>query len=317
MKKNFLGKTGIEVTQLCFGALPIGPLQVGMSVEDAAPVIRYCLDQGVNFIDTAQGYKTYPHIRKALEGFSGDVVIASKSHSPTYEGMKEAVEEARRELNRDVIDVFHLHSARADEKVFTEKAGALSCLVDEKVRGNIKAIGISVHSTSAARAAALQPEIDVVFPLINLLGVGIVHGTRAEMEEAIALASANSKGIYLMKSLAGGHLVDRFEEAFTYACGLPGVASVAVGMLTLREAEADVAWFDGRVISEELRKNVGKAHKKLFVSEWQCIGCGACEKACANGAIKIIEEKAKPNHERCILCGYCVPHCPKFALRLV
>ncbi len=53
MKKHSLGKTGIKVTELCFGALPIGPLQLNISVEKGAKLIRAALERGINFIDTA------------------------------------------------------------------------------------------------------------------------------------------------------------------------------------------------------------------------------------------------------------------------
>ena len=61
-----LGKTGLKVSRLCFGALVIGPLQKNMPVEDGAAVIRAALERGVTFIDTAELYGTYGHIREAL-----------------------------------------------------------------------------------------------------------------------------------------------------------------------------------------------------------------------------------------------------------
>jgi len=59
MKKYQLGKTGIEVTELCFGALPMGPLQKNMDEHAAAAVTAAALRGGVTFIDTAQAYSTY------------------------------------------------------------------------------------------------------------------------------------------------------------------------------------------------------------------------------------------------------------------
>ena len=79
MKKYSLGKTGIKVTEMCFGALPIGPLQANISVEEGAKLIRAALERDINFIDTAEAYKTYPHIKKALEGYNYEVIIATKS----------------------------------------------------------------------------------------------------------------------------------------------------------------------------------------------------------------------------------------------
>jgi len=68
MKKKPLGKTGIEVSEAGFGVLPMGPSQLALPVEEGAAVLRYALERGFNFVDTAQYYRTYPYIRKALEG---------------------------------------------------------------------------------------------------------------------------------------------------------------------------------------------------------------------------------------------------------
>ena len=66
MKRTFLGKTGIEVSIAGFGVLPMGPSQLALPVEEGAAILRYALDRGINFIDTAQYYRTYPYIRAAL-----------------------------------------------------------------------------------------------------------------------------------------------------------------------------------------------------------------------------------------------------------
>jgi len=113
MKKHSLGRTGIKVTELCFGALPIGPLQANISVEEGARLIRMALEKGINFIDTAEGYKTYPHIKRALEGYSEEVIIATKSPATTYSEMEKSIQDALLSLQRPLIDIFHLHAARS------------------------------------------------------------------------------------------------------------------------------------------------------------------------------------------------------------
>ena len=317
MKEKMLGNTGIAVTGICYGALPIGPIQANLPVEEAAEVIRYSLEQGINFIDTAQRYRTYPHIRRALLGYQKPVVIASKGGASGYDEMRQAVEEARQELDRDVIDIFHLHAARASGAIFAERAGALQYLCDARAKGLIRAVGISSHSVDVVRAAAQQPEIDVVFPLLNFLGLGILDGTTEEMREAIAQVEHSGKGIYLMKVMAGGHLVDRFEEALTYARAVSGVASIAIGMLNRNEVDANIASMEDRPISAELKASIGKHKKCLTILASGCVGCGACVETCTNFAIQVENGKARVDHSKCIMCGYCVPKCPQFALRLI
>lgn len=68
MKRVNLGKSGLSIHPLVFGTLPLGPLQAGLEVREGARLIRTALDAGVNLLDTAAMYQTYPYIRSALEG---------------------------------------------------------------------------------------------------------------------------------------------------------------------------------------------------------------------------------------------------------
>ena len=111
MKKKMLGKTGIAVSEAGFGVLPMGPSQLALPVETGAAILRYALERGINFLDTAQYYRTYPYIAAALRnGSFPDVVICSKSLCWDYAGMMDAVEEARVSLERDVIEIFLLQT---------------------------------------------------------------------------------------------------------------------------------------------------------------------------------------------------------------
>ena len=131
MKKVTLGNTGIEVSIAGFGVLPMGPSQLALPVEEGASIIRYALKQGINFLDTAQYYRTYPYIRKALETEHFDnLVICSKSLCWDYEGMMDAILEAQKELNRDVIDIFLMHEVRSGQLEL--RSGAWNALVDAK-----------------------------------------------------------------------------------------------------------------------------------------------------------------------------------------
>ena len=58
MKNTLLGKTGIEVSRVGMGVLPVGPNQLALPVEEGAEIIRYALEKGINFFDTAQYYRT-------------------------------------------------------------------------------------------------------------------------------------------------------------------------------------------------------------------------------------------------------------------
>jgi len=316
MKKYSLGKTGIKVTELCFGALPIGPLQANISVEEGAELIRAALERGINFIDTAEAYKTYHHIREALEGYNNEVIIATKSSAETYKKMEQSIKDALESLERTYLDIFLLHAARVTPSVFEERAGAFQCLQDYKAKGVIRAIGISTHAVGIVRRAAEIKETDVIFPIINKLGMGIIDGSVDDMVKAISEADKVGKGLYAMKALAGGHLIDQLEESFNFVRNIRGISSIAVGMVNQEELELNLKIFNDEDISQKLLTQKIKPGKRLFILSF-CIGCGTCVKTCPNNALSLENGKAVVDHKLCILCGYCNPVCPEFAIRLI
>lgn len=320
MEYRELGGTGLVVSRLCFGVLTVGPLQANLPLPEASSIIRRALALGVNFFDTAQLYKTYPHIRQALKGFSGVVHIASKSYAYTYEGMRQSVEEARQALGMDRVSVFMLHE---QESALTLRGHrpALEYLLEAKARGLIGAVGVSTHAVAAVRAAALMPEIDLIHPLINRAGIGILDGAADEMLAAIKEAKGAGKGIYTMKPLGGGHLMQGAAAAFDFLLRQPEIDAVAVGMKSVAEVELNARYFSGSRYEDEadlaaLQAQVAAQPRVLHVEEW-CEGCGRCGEACPQGAIKVSGGRAASDPARCVLCGYCGAACPQFAIKII
>ncbi|MBQ5589743.1 MAG: aldo/keto reductase, partial [Anaerotignum sp.] len=216
MKKVMLGNTGIEVSIVGFGVLPIGPSQLALPVEQGAEIIKYAFRNGINFIDTAQYYRAYPYISEALkDGEFDDIIICSKSLSADYDGMMEAILEARKELNREVIDIFLMHEVRSGQ--LPDREGAWQALKDAKARGLVRAIGLSTHHVDITEAAASMDDLDVIFPLINYKGLGIRKGnefaSREEMESAIRSCHLAGKGVFSMKAFGGGTLTEHYQDA--------------------------------------------------------------------------------------------------------
>lgn len=318
LKTKVLGRTGIEVTELCFGVLPMGPSQFGLDPEVGGRVILEALERGVTFLDTAQSYRTYPHIRHAFDRLpdrGAGIVVSTKSHAKTEEDMKKAVEEARRELGKDVIDIMLLHAAREDTNVFSDRKGALDALLELKAKNVVRAVGLSTHSARVVKAAKDIEEIDIIFPIINVRGLGILHGTREDMVHGIEEASLAGKGLFAMKALGGGNLLSDRKGSLDYVRNLPGISSVAVGMVNRDELEMNLLMFEDRPVPDELAERT-KRQKQLIVQPF-CIGCGTCVSVCPNFAMVIRDSKAVNDKEKCILCGYCAPVCPQFAIRLV
>ena len=316
MKKNVLGNTGIEVTELCFGALPMGPLQKNLPDEESAEIVAYALESGITFVDTAQLYRTYLPIKSAIERTGIRPVIATKSTAASYEEMEKAIKEALDGMGIDYIDIFHLHAAKVDTDVFEIRKGALQCLLDYKSRGIIKAVGISTHNVKVVEAAAARKDIDIVFPLLNKAGRGILEGTEEEMRGAISLCGQNGKGIYLMKVLGGGTLIDEYKECMEYAGRLDYCHSVAVGMVSKEEVMYNVKYFNGEKDLDDIIKI--KKKKSIKVAQTVCTSCGKCIEVCHSGAPGFDHTgKAYIDQSKCIQCGYCIPSCRFFAIRMV
>ena len=315
MKKTILGRTGMEVSVAGIGVLPIGPSQLALPVEEGAAVLRYALDCGINFIDTAQYYRAYPYIRAALaDGAFDDVVICSKSLCGDYEGMMEAVCEAREELARDVIDIFLMHEVRSGQ--LEERSGAWQALQDAKAQGFVRAIGLSTHHVDVTEAAAAMEELDVVFPLINYAGLGIRKGnafaTREEMMSAIAACHRAGKGVFAMKAFGGGNLTAHYQQALDYVFSKPEIHSVMIGFGKTSEVDDLLTYLDGTM---DPAYNPDVSKKKVYINQEDCEGCGSCKAACPAGAVFYNETGlAEVDHAKCLTCGYCSPVCPVRAI---
>lgn len=316
MKKVLLGNTGMSINPLVYGTLPLGPLQAAVSPAEGGKLIRHALERGVNLIDTAELYQTYPHIRAALDGYHGELFIATKTHANNAELARAHVERALRELGVERLDIVHLHGARVADP-FTDRAEVIAELVKMKEEGKIAHVGLSAHYICAVRKAAEHPEIEVVHPLINRTGMGIIDGTADEMAEAIAACAAAGKGIYAMKALAGGNLISSARESLRYVLDLPGVHGLAIGMLSEAEIEGNLALFERNEADEKLWDILEGRRRKLTIMQAFCKGCGACVPACTNDALRIVDGRAEVDDDNCILCGYCGAACPEFMIRVV
>ncbi len=151
MRYRKLGGTGIEVSVHCLGAMMFGAVG-NPDHEDCIRIIHAALDQGINFVDTADMYsagESEQIVGKALRGRRDDIVLATKVYFPMGDGpnrsgnsrrwiLKE-VEESLRRLQTDWIDLYQVH--RPDPSTDVEET--LSVLSDLVRQGKIRAFGTS------------------------------------------------------------------------------------------------------------------------------------------------------------------------------
>jgi ferredoxin len=266
-------------------------------------------------IDTAHLYGTYAHVREGIQGYTGEVMVSSKTHAADAATAREHVETALREMGIGQLAVVLLHAARV-LKPFTERAAVFEELCRMREEGLTRAVGLSSHYISAVRDAALNPEVDVIHPLINRTGMGILDGSAEEMARAIALAAGSGKGIYAMKALAGGNLISSARESISWVLGLEGVHALALGMLSEAEIDANVDLASTGSAPARVWEQLEKGRRRLTIMRQFCSGCGSCVEVCKDGALSMVKGAALVDPAVCVLCGYCGAACPEFVIRV-
>ena len=314
MNKLPLGCTGISVSRLCFGTLTMGPFQRGLAPAKGAALIERAFERGVNFLDTAEIYETYPHVKLALRA-KPDAVVCTKSYSYDAATAEASFVKAVKGIGRDYIDVFLLHEQESAHTIRGHRE-AIEYFIRRKEQGYIGAFGLSTHYIGCMRAALKYPELQVLFPLINKKGVGIADGTAEEMLAVIREAHDMGKGIIAMKPLGGGHLIAEREEALDYVLGLDCVDTVAMGMQSADEVDYNCARFSGETPDPAVAERLGRVKRIMLIQDW-CQGCGTCVTACRNHAITMVEGKARIDYDKCATCGYCARACPQFNIKVI
>ncbi len=340
MEFRELGKTGLNVSRLCFGTLTLSKSQSDKTPQEGGELIAYALERGVNFFDTAQLYGTYKHIKEGIKKSGKLPVISTKSYAYDRRGASDSLELARREMGVDIIDLFMIHE---QESVLTMlgHSEALKYYLEMKEKGIIRAVGISTHAVEPLLAilkaksksdfdeniysgfprinefdASLYAQIDVVHPIINFKGIGILDGTKEEMQDAAEKLRLSETGIFAMKILGGGNLLNNFDEALKYALSLEFVDSFAMGMQSYQEIDANVNIFATGEFNKADIDYAKSKKRKLLIENW-CTGCGNCVKKCKSGALVITGDRVIVNSEKCLLCSYCATACNEFAIKVV
>jgi predicted aldo/keto reductase-like oxidoreductase len=224
MQYRQLGRTGLNVSVIGFGGIPIQRV----SDEQATAVLQRALDKGINFFDTARGYTdSEAKLGRALKNSRQKVIIATKSMARTKEAMTADIKKSLAALGMDYIDLYQLHNVKdraALEQVF-KPDGALVALKEAKKAGVVKHIGITGHIRSYLIEALQSGELETVqFPFNAVEAAGA--------EVLFEQARQADAGIIVMKPLAGGAIRNinyalRFILEYNVSTVIPGMDSTA------------------------------------------------------------------------------------------
>ena len=213
MELRPLGRTGVQVSNLCLGTMMFGAWGTA-DHDESIRIIHRALDAGINFVDTADVYsagESEEIVGKALKGRRDDVVLATKFFMPMGDDPNRrggsrrwivtAVENSLRRLGTDWIDLYQVH--RPDPAVDVEET--LGALTDLVTQGKIRYIGSSSYSAGeiveaqwTARERGLQ-RFRTEQPPYSLLVRGI------EMD-VLPTAQRHGMGILTYSPLSGGWL---------------------------------------------------------------------------------------------------------------
>ncbi len=316
MEYRMLGQTGLKISRLGFGGIPIQRIDQ----EGTRVLCHQLLAAGVNFIDTARGYTvSEEYLGYGLEGIREHFVLATKSMARDKATMAADIEKSLKNLRTDYIDLYQVHNPSMEElqKVMAP-GGALEALVEAKAAGKIGHIGLTNHSMEVFKLALELPWVETFMFPYNIV--------ETQGEHLIHKAAQKGMGFIDMKPLAGGAIEDA-TLALRFICDNGDVTTVIPGMAEGKELEQNLQavsnttpltgeekgkilevrsalgtqfcrrcnycqpcaaginisgsfLFDGYLQRYGLEDWARSRYKAMAVKASACIGCGSCEARC-------------------------------------
>jgi aryl-alcohol dehydrogenase-like predicted oxidoreductase len=305
-----------NASKICYGTLSLSPLQCSYSLKEKLELMLYAYQKNINFYDTAELYDNYDIFRQFFPIVGRqNIILSTKSYAYSKETAEKSINKALKETKTEYIDLFMLHEQESIH-TFRGHYQAIERLLKYKEEGIIGAIGISTHYIKALRDLYMMDEIDVIHPIFNYKGIGIVDGTIEEMSIYIKKAKESNKKILAMKPFAGGHLTIDPVKSLKFSFSSDLVDWTAVGMRYKEEIDFNLSILNKKAPEEELLYKISKKPRKLSIADW-CTGCGACTARCQQGALKIENGKCKVDQDKCVLCSYCASVCMDFCIKII
>lgn len=317
MEYRILGKTGLNISLLGLGGIPIQRIDAA----GTRVLIEKLVDNDINYIDTARGYTvSEAYLGEALVGLRNKFVLATKSMARTKEAMAKDIEISLTNLKTDYIDLYQVHnpSLAQLEEVIAE-GGALEALLEAKASGKIGHIGLTAHSEKVFEKALELDWVETIMFPYNLV--------ETQGDELIKKCAEKNIGFIAMKPLAGGAIEDA-TIALRYITANPAISVVIPGMADISEFTQNLAAVNNTSPLSPAELSEIESIRKQLGTQF-CRRCGYCAPCTVGISIPSmflfegylerygLADWARGRYETlaktasdCIGCGVCETRCP-------
>ena len=317
MEYRILGKTGLKVSRVGLGGIPIQRIDAAGTKK----LVHQLMEAGVNYIDTARGYSvSEEYLGEALEGIRDRFILATKTMSRTREAMAADIETSLRNFRTDYIDLYQVHNPTLSQlEQVCAPGGALEALFEARAAGKIGHLGVTAHSAEVFEKALTLDWVETIMFPYNIV--------ETQGEDLMRQAAEKNIGFIDMKPLAGGAIEDA-ALAMRFLMRNPNVTIAIPGMAAAEEIEQnlDAAGDTSPLTAEELKKI--EALRKTLGTQFcrRCNYCAPCTVGISIPNVFIFQgyltryglaEWAKGRYDAmpvkasaCIDCGACETRCP-------
>ncbi len=317
MNYQILGKTGLKISRLGFGGIPIQRIDAASTKK----LMHQLVDAGINYIDTARAYTvSEEYLGEALEGIRQHFILATKSMVRTKEAMAADIDTSLQKLRTDYIDLYQIHNpSPKDLETVLAPGGALEALLEAKAAGKIGHIGITFHSAALFERALQFDWVETIMFPYNIV--------ETQGEDLIRACAEKNIGFIAMKPLAGGAIEDA-TLAVRFIATNPAVSVVIPGMADPRELEENIAAIGdvAPLSAEELAKIEEIRHTLGTHFCRRCNYCAPCSAGIPISVVFLLEgylsrygladwaqmryDNLPQKASACIGCGDCETRCP-------